>query len=125
MFYLLLIFSFLGLTLCWLVSEQNKKNLSDLEFEAYKKASFQDQNWLSSLLSPVLFSGFMFLKELSWFTPYPTQFVLTIIFAWFVAIRLNINQTKLPKKFIKIDNILFVIQQLSICGLITFLDFWL
>ena len=53
-----------------------------------------------------------------WIIPYPVYFFLTIVFAWLIIIRININLAKLPKQFVYVDNLLFAIQMILLFPLI-------
>lgn len=121
MFYLLII-SVLALIVCWLFAEQNKKKLTDVELKEFRRTSLQDKSWFGSIFANFGLC-FVFKDFCSWLTPYPIYFTLTIVLAVFFAIRISVNQAKLPQNFVRIDNILFTIQMLSIVGVITFFDF--
>lgn len=117
MFYLLIAF-FLVQSISFYLMERNKKKLSPEDLKLLKKITFQDHQVLFIFLGSMIFIGFKFNVLNSWITPYPIAFLMTILFAWAFVIRLIINQSNLPKDFVKKDNILTAVQIVALLPLL-------
>ncbi len=117
MFYLLIAF-FLVQSISFYLMERNKKKLSPEDLKLLKKITFQDHQVLFIFLGSMIFIGFKFNGLISWITPYPIAFLMTILFAWAFVIRLIINQSNLPKDFVKKDNILTAVQIVALLPLL-------